>query len=124
MLLLGIAPCSAGRLCAAAHTTPQPTADIVLLSGSLLHLDLCINLLLCLPPFSLSSFLFFPLPWRWWTQNVDANDHSDGLGASVLLCVVTAVLCPLATYTASPHICIVGHLSGLYLYIHVHIRTG
>lgn len=70
---------SAGRLRTAALITPQPTVDLALLSGSLLHLDLCINV--PFPLLSLFSFLFL-LSWRCWTQNVDESDHGDALRAS------------------------------------------
>lgn len=104
---------SAGRLRTAAHITPQPTVDLALLSGSLLHLDLCINVPLTLHP------LFFPFSsllamldtecwweWpQWWLARV----------VFFLLCVVTAVLRLLATKTwQSLHICIAGHPSWLF----------
>lgn len=83
---------SAGTWCAAAaaaaHTPPQPTADLVPLSGSLLHLDLCINFLLLLLPPQLSHL-------QRRTQNVD--ERAIAVTMLALSRVVTAVLRLLAT---------------------------
>lgn len=47
--------------CRALHMQhSSPTTDLVLLSGTLLHLDLCISVLRCLRPVSFS--LLFPSP--------------------------------------------------------------
>lgn len=134
LLPLGAAAYSAGRLRAAAHTSPQPTTDLVLLSGSLLHLDLCINVLLCLPPLSLSrslshalSFPFSPPPLSRWsrTLHVDESDHSDGSGASVfVVCCHRSATAVSDFDTAAPHNYIVGHPSRLRIYIHVHPQAG
>lgn len=98
MLPLGTDAYSAGSLHAAAHTTPHPTTDLVLLSGSLLHLDLCINVLLCLPPVS-RSLPFLLSPGSGGHRMLMRKHAVTTLGALVLLRVVTAVLRLLATWT-------------------------